>query len=310
MAKILVLYYSMYGHIETMAHAVADGANRVDGVEVVVKRVPETMQAEAFAKAGGKTQNAPVATPQELAEYDAIIFGTPTRFGNMSGQMRTFLDQTGGLWASGALYGKIASVFSSTGTGGGQEQTITSTWTTLAHHGMIIVPIGYGAQELFDISQVRGGTPYGATTIAGGDGSRQPSEEELAIARYQGENVAKLAVKLHGESSAGGALCQLKKQKHIASANGQVYVTPHRKLPRRFSKSPTTMKNWRSKSGRKAATKCWRWPLPKPIKTACSGANRRLSVKTSRRFIPTWAHPNLLKKPGVLRVFFVISPPR
>lgn len=147
MAKILVLYYSMYGHIETMAHAVADGANRVDGVEVVVKRVPETMQAEAFAKAGGKTQNAPVATPQELAEYDAIIFGTPTRFGNMSGQMRTFLDQTGGLWASGALYGKIASVFSSTGTGGGQEQTITSTSTTLAHHGMIIVPIGYGAQS-------------------------------------------------------------------------------------------------------------------------------------------------------------------
>lgn len=124
MAKILVLYYSMYGHIETMAHAVADGANRVDGVEVVVKRVPETMQAEAFAKAGGKTQNAPVATPQELAEYDAIIFGTPTRFGNMSGQMRTFLDQTGGLWASGALYGKIASVFSSTGTGGGQNKPL------------------------------------------------------------------------------------------------------------------------------------------------------------------------------------------
>ena len=117
MAKILVLYYSMYGHIETMAHAVAEGANKVDGVEVVVKRVPETMQAEVFAKAGGKTQNAPVATPQELAEYDAIIFGTPTRFGNMSGQMRTFLDQTGGLWASGALYGKLASVFSSTGTG-------------------------------------------------------------------------------------------------------------------------------------------------------------------------------------------------
>ena len=147
-----------------------------------MKRVPETMQAEAFAKAGGKTQNAQVATPQELADYDAIIFGTPTRFGNMSGQMRTFLDQTGGLWASGALYGKLASVFSSTGTGGGQEQTITSTWTTLAHHGMVIVPIGYGAQELFDVSQVRGGTPYGATTIAGGDGSRQPSNEELSIA--------------------------------------------------------------------------------------------------------------------------------
>ncbi len=163
MAKVLVLYYSMYGHIETMARAVAEGASKVDGAEVVVKRVPETMPPQLFEKAGGKTQTAPVATPQELADYDAIIFGTPTRFGNMSGQMRTFLDQTGGLWASGALYGKLASVFSSTGTGGGQEQTITSTWTTLAHHGMVIVPIGYAAQELFDVSQVRGGTPYGAT---------------------------------------------------------------------------------------------------------------------------------------------------
>lgn len=198
MAKILVLYYSMYGHIETMAQAVAEGARGVGGVEVTVKRVPETMQAEAFSKAGGKAQDIPVATPQELADYDAIIFGTPTRFGNMAGQMRTFLDQTGGLWAKGALNGKIASVFSSTGTGGGQEQTITSTWTTLAHHGMIIVPIGYGTPELFDVSQVRGGTPYGATTIAGGDGSRQPSEEELTIARYQGDYVAKLAVKLKG----------------------------------------------------------------------------------------------------------------
>ncbi len=147
MAKVLVLYYSMYGHIETMARAVAEGASKVDGAEVVVKRVPETMPPQLFEKAGGKTQTAPVATPQELADYDAIIFGTPTRFGNMSGQMRTFLDQTGGLWASGALYGKLASVFSSTGTGGGQEQTITSTWTTLAHHGMVIVPIGYAAQN-------------------------------------------------------------------------------------------------------------------------------------------------------------------
>ena len=189
MAKVLVLYYSMYGHIETMARAVAEGANKVDGAEVVVKRVPETMPPQLFEKAGGKTQTAPVATPQELADYDAIIFGTPTRFGNMSGQMRTFLDQTDG---------KLASVFSSTGTGGGQEQTITSTWTTLAHHGMVIVPIGYAAQELFDVSQVRGGTPYGATTIAGGDGSRQPSQEELSIARYQGEYVAGLAVKLNG----------------------------------------------------------------------------------------------------------------
>lgn len=143
-------------HVETMARAVAEGASKVDGAEVVVKRVPETMPPQLFEKAGGKTQTAPVATPQELADYDAIIFGTPTRFGNMSGQMRTFLDQTGGLWASGALYGKLASVFSSTGTGGGQEQTITSTWTTLAHHGMVIVPIGYAAQELFDVSQVRG----------------------------------------------------------------------------------------------------------------------------------------------------------
>ncbi|MCU6664113.1 MAG: NAD(P)H:quinone oxidoreductase [Silvania sp.] len=198
MTKILVLYYSMYGHIETMAQAVAEGASKVEGVEVTIKRVPETMPAEAFANAGGKAQDTPVATPQELGDYDAIIFGTPTRFGNMAGQMRTFLDQTGGLWVKNALHGKIASVFSSTGTGGGQEQTITSTWTTLAHHGMVIVPIGYGAKELFDISQVRGGTPYGATTIAAGDGSRQPSETELNIARYQGEYVAGLAVKLKG----------------------------------------------------------------------------------------------------------------
>ena len=199
MAKILVLYYSMYGHIETMANAVAEGASRVNGAEVTIRRVPETMDAERFAQVGGKTQqSAAEATPEELPQYDAILLGTPTRFGNMAGQMRNFLDRTGGLWASGALYGKLASVFASTGTGGGQEQTITSTWTTLAHHGMVIVPIGYGTKELFDISQVRGGTPYGATTIAGGDGSRQPSEEELNIARYQGEYVAGLAVKLNG----------------------------------------------------------------------------------------------------------------
>ncbi|PIJ41368.1 NAD(P)H:quinone oxidoreductase [Serratia sp. OPWLW2] len=197
MTKLLVLYYSMYGHIERLAQAVAEGANRVDNVDVTVKRVPETMTPEAFAKAGGKQhQQAPVATPQELADYDGIIFGTPTRFGNMAGQMRTFLDQTGGLWASGALYGKVGSVFSATGTGGGQEQTISSTWTTLAHHGFIIVPIGYATPELFDVSQGRGGTPYGATTIAGADGSRQPSNEELTIARYQGEHVAKITAKL------------------------------------------------------------------------------------------------------------------
>lgn len=199
MAKILVLYYSMYGHVETMAKAVAEGASGVSGAEVTVKRVPETMDAERFAQVGGKTQqDAPEATPDELPQYDAILFGTPTRFGNMSGQMRTFLDRTGGLWASGALYGKLASVFTSTGTGGGQEQTITSTWTTLAHHGMVLVPIGYGTKEMFDISQVRGGTPYGASTYAGGDGSRQPTAEELNIARFQGKHVAQLAVKLNG----------------------------------------------------------------------------------------------------------------
>lgn len=197
MVKVLVLYHSMYGHIETMAQSVAQGARNVEGVEVTVKRVPETMDAEAFKAAQGKAdQAAPIASPNELGDYDAIIVGTPTRFGNMSGQMRTFLDQTGGLWAKGALVGKVASVFTSTGTGGGQETTIASTWTTLAHHGMVIVPIGYSHPALFDITQVGGGTPYGASTIAGGDGSRQPDERELEIARHQGEYVAKFARKL------------------------------------------------------------------------------------------------------------------
>lgn len=198
MTNVLVLYHSMYGHIETLAKVVAEGAASVEGVNVTIKRVPETMDAELFAQAGGKTdQAAEVATPAELAEYDAIIFGTPTRFGNMSGQMRNFLDQTGGLWTKGALAGKVASVFTSTGTGGGQEMTITSTWTTLAHHGMVIVPIGYTTPELFDISNVSGGTPYGATTFAGGDGSRQPDDRELAIARHQGQHVAQIAAKLN-----------------------------------------------------------------------------------------------------------------
>lgn len=197
MTKILVLYHSMYGHVETMAHAVAEGARRVSGVEVTIKRVPETMPEGAFKSAGGKAdQQAPVASPGELADYDAIIVGTPTRFGNMSGQMRTFFDQTGGLWAQGALRGKVASVFTSTGTGGGEETTVTSTWLTLAHHGMVIVPIGYGVPEMFDISEVRGGSPYGAATLAGGDGSRQPSQEELTVARHQGELVAGIASKL------------------------------------------------------------------------------------------------------------------
>lgn len=199
MAKVLVLYYSMYGHIETMAHKVAEGVRSVAGAEVTVKRVPETMPPDAFKAAGGKVdQEAPEAAPAELADYDALIVGTPTRFGNMSGQMRTFFDQTGGLWAKGALAGKVASVFTSTGTGGGQEMTITSTWTTLAHHGMILVPPGYTNPAMFDISQVSGGTPYGASTLAGGDGSRQPDSRELDLARHQGELVAKLVVKLVG----------------------------------------------------------------------------------------------------------------
>lgn len=197
MKKVLVLYYSMYGHIETMANAVAEGARGVEGVEVTVKRVPETIPEDRARAAGVKLdQGAPVATPAELSEYDAIIFGTPTRFGNMAGQMRTFLDQTGGLWVQGALVGKLGSVFTSTGTLGGNEATILSFWPTLAHHGMVIVGLPYAAQGLTDISEVRGGSPYGAATVAGADGSRQPSEKELELARFQGEHVAKLAVRL------------------------------------------------------------------------------------------------------------------
>ncbi|CAM4067881.1 NAD(P)H:quinone oxidoreductase [Vreelandella rituensis] len=199
MTKVLVLYYSMYGHIDTMAKAVAEGAKAVEGVEVTLKRVPETMDPEAYQKAGGKQDfDTEEATPAELADFDAIIVGTPTRFGNMTGQVRTFFDQTGGLWFKGALRGKVASVFTSTGTGGGEEMTITSTWTTLAHHGMVIVPIGYGIEEQFDISKASGGTPYGASTMAGADGSRQPDERELKIARFQGEYVAGITAKLKG----------------------------------------------------------------------------------------------------------------
>ncbi|WP_287031128.1 NAD(P)H:quinone oxidoreductase [Pseudomonas sp. UBA6310] len=197
MKKILVLYYSMYGHIEQMAEAVAQGARSVEGVEVTLKRVAETMPEDLARQAGAKLdQAAPLAMPQELADYDAILFGSPTRFGNMAGQMRTFLDQTGGLWAKGALIGKIGSVFTSTGTGAGTETTITSFWNTLAHHGMLIVGLPYSAPELSDISEVRSGSPYGAATIAGPDGSRKPSEKELSLAKFQGAHVAKLTVRL------------------------------------------------------------------------------------------------------------------
>ncbi len=198
MAKILVLYYSSYGHIETMAEAVAEGARRAEGVEVTIKRVPELVPAEVAEKAGMKLdQGAAVATPGELADYDAIVFGTPTRFGNMAAQMRNFLDQTGGLWAKGALVGKVGSVFTSTGTQhGGQETTITSFHTTLLHHGMVIVGVPYACDGLSNMDEVTGGSPYGATTLAGGDGARRPSENELGIARFQGEHVARIAAKL------------------------------------------------------------------------------------------------------------------
>lgn len=197
MSRILVLYYSTWGHVEAMAEAVARGAASVPGAEVTVKRVPELMPDEVARKAGAKLdQAAPVAEPQELADYDAIIFGTPTRFGNMAAQMRNFLDQTGGLWAKGALVGKVGSVFASTGTGGGNETTITSFHHTLMHHGMVVVGLPYAAPQLADISELKGGSPYGAATIAGGDGSRRPSETELALAEFQGAHVARIATKL------------------------------------------------------------------------------------------------------------------
>lgn len=198
MAKILVLYYSAYGHIETMANAIAEGAKSVNGATVTLKRVPETIPVEQAKGAGIKLDQAsPVATVNELAEYDAIIFGTPTRFGNMAAQMRNFLDQTGGLWMKGALVGKIGSVFVSTGTQhGGQETTIASFHTTLFHHGMVVVGVPYACAGLTKMDEITGGTPYGATTLAGADGSRQPSANELDIARYQGKHVAELAAKL------------------------------------------------------------------------------------------------------------------
>lgn len=195
--KILVLYYSMYGHIETLAKAVAEGAGSIDGVEVSLKRVPDLVPEEVARKAGAKIdQAASFATVDELANYDAIIFGTPTRFGNMCAQMRNFLDQTGGLWMNGSLNGKVGSVFTSTASQhGGHETTITSFHTTLLHHGMIIVGCPYSCQALMNMSEITGGSPYGAGTLTGGDGSRQPSENELTIARFQGSHVANVAKK-------------------------------------------------------------------------------------------------------------------
>jgi len=198
MTKVLVLYYSSYGHIEAMAEAVAEGARSVEGTVVDIKRVPELVPDEVAAAAHIKVdQAAPIATPDELANYDAIIFGTPTRFGNMAAQMRNFLDQTGGLWFANALVGKVGSVFCSTASQhGGQETTITSFHTTLLHHGMVIVGLPYTFKGNSEMGEISGGTPYGATTLAGNDGSRMPSENELAGARFQGNHVAQIAGKL------------------------------------------------------------------------------------------------------------------
>lgn len=202
--KIHVIFYSMYGHLFTMAEAIAAGAKGVAGAEVTLLQVPELIPDAALQKTGAaaarqRFAHVPFADPHRLAEADAIIFGTPTRFGNMAAQMRNFLDQTGGLWAKGALIGKVGSVFTSTGTQhGGQETTITSFHTTLLHHGMIIVGVPYSCQGLVNMDEITGGTPYGASTLAGADGSRQPSENELAIARFQGQHVAEITRKLVG----------------------------------------------------------------------------------------------------------------
>ncbi|MDB5569762.1 MAG: NAD(P)H:quinone oxidoreductase [Hyphomicrobiales bacterium] len=197
MTKVLVLYYSSWGHIEAMAHAAAEGA-RATGADVVVKRVPELVPAEVAAKAHYKAnQEAPVADPMELADYDAVIFGTPTRYGMMASQMKNFLDQTGGLWAQGKLIGKVAGAFTSTATQhGGQESTLLSFHTVLLHLGFVVAGLPYSFAGQMGLGEVMGGTPYGASTIAGGDGSRQPSQVELDGARFQGKHIAEIAAKL------------------------------------------------------------------------------------------------------------------
>jgi NAD(P)H dehydrogenase (quinone) len=200
--KVNVIFYSMYGHVYKMAQAIAEGAGSVSGAQVNVFQVAETIPDEVLEKYGARAAKAafakvPVATLENLTEADAIVFGTPTRFGNMAGQMRNFLDQTGQIWFSGGLIGKVGSVFASTGTQhGGQETTITSFHSTLLHHGMIIVGVPYSEKGLTDMTAISGGTPYGATTLAGADGSRQPTENELNVAKFQGKHVAQVAAKL------------------------------------------------------------------------------------------------------------------
>lgn len=200
--KIQVVFYSMYGHIYKMAEAIVAGAKEVSDTEVTLYQVTELVPDEMLEKSGAKAARAafahvPFIKPEQLAEADAIIFGTPTRFGNMAAQMRNLLDQTGGLWMSGGLIGKVGSVFTSTASQhGGQETTITSFHSTLIHQGMVIVGVPYSEQRLLNMDAITGGTPYGATTITGADGSRQPTENELAIARFQGRHVAEIAQKL------------------------------------------------------------------------------------------------------------------
>lgn len=197
MTKILIVYYSSYGHIERMAEAAAEGVHAAGG-EAVVKRVPELVPQDVAVQAGIKLdQAAPIADPGELADYDGILFGTPTRYGNMAAQMRNFLDQTGKLWLSGALIGKPGGVFASTATQhGGQETTLTSFHTTLLHLGMVVVGLPYSATGQMIQSEISGGSPYGATTIAAGDGSRQPSENELELMRFQARHLTTIASKL------------------------------------------------------------------------------------------------------------------
>ena len=198
MTRVLVLYYSSYGHVETMAGAMAEGA-REGGAEVDIRRVPETAPAEVVESAGFKPQDAPVAEVEELADYDAIILGAPTRYGRMPSQMAAFLDQTGGLWARGALNGKIGGAFTSTGSQhGGQETTLLSMIKTLMHLGLTIVGLPYSYQEQLQMDEIGGGSPYGATTIAGPKGGRQPSEVDLGGARHQGRLIAELAAKVAG----------------------------------------------------------------------------------------------------------------
>jgi NAD(P)H dehydrogenase (quinone) len=196
-ANILVIYYSMYGHIEILAKEIAAGVDDIDGASARIMRVPELMDPEFAKKVGAKLdQEAPIAEPMMLADYDAVIFGTPTRFGNMCSQMRNFLDQTGALWVSGGLTGKIGSVFTSTGTGSGNEATILSFYNTLIHHGMLIAGIPPNVPEIKDLSEPHAGTVYGASTVAGADGSLRPTKGDLALARQQGRGVAGYAIRM------------------------------------------------------------------------------------------------------------------